>query len=154
VVAVAGIVVWRGGGNNQNSGGVVGIVNAFSGSGGMHSQRTGGGGGGGGQGAANPLDVPLESPGSGGGAAKTTALAFRHASYLASKVSSVAREFFTTLGINLNSPPGKSVFFNDRVGRLLCAPRAGFNTIERAIHTLNESPRWFTSSRVLLKWSR
>lgn len=58
---------------------------------------------------------------------------------LASTVSAAARDFFTTLGVNLSSPPGKSVFFNDRVGRLFVrATEQDLDTIERAIHALNE----------------
>lgn len=41
--------------------------------------------------------------------------------------------------MNLASPPGKSVFFNDRVGRLFVrATEQDLDTIERAIQTLNE----------------
>ena len=38
---------------------------------------------------------------------------------LSQTFSQFARQFFTTLGVNLSEPVGKAVFFNDRTGILL-----------------------------------
>jgi type II secretory pathway component GspD/PulD (secretin) len=60
---------------------------------------------------------------------------------LAETVSAAARAYFTALGVNLQSPPGKAVFFNDRLGKLLVkATEQDLDTIERAIEALNEVP--------------
>jgi type II secretory pathway component GspD/PulD (secretin)/tetratricopeptide (TPR) repeat protein len=137
-----------GGGNNQNSGAVVGVVNAFAGGGSLRNQggQGGGGGGGGGggatgQGAVNPLDAGTAGAGGGGGGGVTGGGGLHYITQvtLASSVSAAASAFFTTLGVNLVNPPGKSVFFNDRVGRLFVrATEQDLDTIERAIETLNE----------------
>ena len=135
-----------GGGNNQSSGAVVGVVNAFAGGGGLRNQgQQGGGGGGGGggtgQGAVNPLDAGTAGAGGGGGGGVTGGGGLHYITQvtLASTVSAAASAFFTTLGVNLASPPGKSVFFNDRVGRLFVrATEQDLDIIERAIQTLNE----------------
>jgi len=43
------------------------------------------------------------------------------------------------LGVNLMNPPGKAVFFNDRLGKLFVkATEQDLDTIERAIEMLNE----------------
>ena len=135
-----------GGGNNQNSGAVVGVVNAFAGGGGLRNQGQqgggggGGGGGGSGQGAVNPLSGGTAGAGGGGGGV-TGGGGLRDITQvtLSSTVSTAASAFFTTLGVNLASPPGKSVFFNDRVGRLFVrATEQDLDIIERAIQTLNE----------------
>jgi type II secretory pathway component GspD/PulD (secretin) len=55
--------------------------------------------------------------------------------------SALARAFFSTLGVNLLSPPGKSVFFNDRLGLLFVkATESDLDTIERALQVLNQVP--------------
>jgi type II secretory pathway component GspD/PulD (secretin) len=60
---------------------------------------------------------------------------------LSADVSLAARNFFTTLGVNLQSPPGKSVFFNDRLGLLFVkATEDDLDTIERAIQALDQLP--------------
>jgi type II secretory pathway component GspD/PulD (secretin) len=52
-----------------------------------------------------------------------------------------ARNFFTTLGVNLQTPAGKSVFFNDRLGLLFVkATEDDLDTIERAIQALDQVP--------------
>ncbi len=57
---------------------------------------------------------------------------------LASDVSVKARKFFTRLGVNMLDPPGKSVFFNDRLGLLFVrATESDLDTIERAVDALN-----------------
>lgn len=54
-------------------------------------------------------------------------------------VSVGARNFFTTLGVNL-APP-KSIFFNDRLGVLFVrATSQDLDTIEKAIQALNMTP--------------
>src|ERR1017187_7690269 len=55
--------------------------------------------------------------------------------------SALARAFFTKLDINLEQPPGKSVFFNEKLGYLFVkATEADLDTIERAIQVLNQVP--------------
>jgi type II secretory pathway component GspD/PulD (secretin) len=50
-----------------------------------------------------------------------------------------ARDFFTTLGVNLAAP--KSIFFNDRLGVLFVrATSQDLDTIEKAIQALNMTP--------------
>jgi hypothetical protein len=136
-----------GGSNNgQNSGGaVVGVVNAFAGEGGLRSQNNnngGGGGGGGGQsgnGSVNPLAGVGTTGGGGGNIGGNGGLQYVTQISLASTPSAAARAFFTTLGVNLDSPPGKSVFFNDRLGKLFVRATAqDLDTIERAIEMMNE----------------
>ena len=52
-------------------------------------------------------------------------------------VSLAARNFFTTLGVNMFPP--KSVFFNDRLGLLFVrATLSDLDTIESAIQALNQ----------------
>ncbi len=52
-------------------------------------------------------------------------------------VTAMARSFFTTLGVNLESPPGKSVFYNDRLGALFVRATAeDLDTIGRAISAM------------------
>jgi tetratricopeptide (TPR) repeat protein len=150
-----------GGGNNQNNNGaVVGVVNAFAGAGGLRSSggQGGGGGGGGGQGteAANPLAGGGGRGGAnGGGGGGTTGggggLQYITKVTLASTPSEAARSFFTALGVNLEQPPGKSVFFNDRLGKLFVkATEQDLDTIERAIETLNEvSPQVHIKARFI-----
>ncbi len=54
-------------------------------------------------------------------------------------VSVAARDFFTTLGVNLAAP--KSIFFNDRLGVLFVrATSQDLDTIEKAIQALNMTP--------------
>ena len=55
--------------------------------------------------------------------------------------SGLAMQFFSTLGVNLDPRlnPGKSVFFNERLGYLFVkATEDDLDTIERAIQVLNE----------------
>jgi type II secretory pathway component GspD/PulD (secretin)/tetratricopeptide (TPR) repeat protein len=144
-----------GGGNNQNSGGaVVGIVNAFSGAGGLRSSGNGNGGGGNrgggnGGGAADALDAG-NAQGAGGGGSDG-GLKYITQRTMASSPSIAARAFFTALGVNLEAPPGKSVFFNDRLGKLFVkATEQDLDTIERAIEMLNEvAPQVHVKSRFI-----
>jgi len=129
-----------GGNGNNNSGAAIAVVNAAPGLGGFRNTGQGGGGGGGGggsQGAANPLGTT----GTGGGGGVTGGGGLRSITTvnLASDVSVAARNFFTTLGVNMIDPPGKSVFFNDRLGLLFVrATLSDLDTIERAIQALNQ----------------
>src|SRR6185312_5515670 len=53
-------------------------------------------------------------------------------------VSTVARDFFTAIGINL-AAPGRSIAFNDRLGLLFVkAAPAELDAIERAVQALNQ----------------
>ena len=54
-------------------------------------------------------------------------------------VSTMARSLFSKLGVDWESPKGKSVFFNERLGLLFVkATEADLDTIERAIQALNQ----------------
>ena len=60
---------------------------------------------------------------------------------LSSQVSAAARQFFTALGVNLDQPAGKAVFFNDKSGLLFVkATEQDLDTIDKAIQTLNQVP--------------
>ena len=152
-----------GGGNSSSGGAVVGIVNAYPGAGSARSSggSGGGGGGGGGGGAGATGASPLGGGGGttggggggGGGGSVTGGGGLRYITTvnLASDVSAAARTFFTTLGINMVAPPGKSVFFNDRLGLLFVkATDDDLDTIERAINALNQiSPQVHIKSRFI-----
>ena len=146
-----------GGGQNQNNGALVGVVNAFAGAGGLRNYggQGGGGGGGGGQGgqgggAINPLSNG-GGQGGGGNVGGSGGLNYITQVTLAATPSEAARAFFTALGVNLQSPPGKSVFFNDRSGILfVTATEKDLDTIERAIQTLNQvSPQVHIKARFI-----
>jgi general secretion pathway protein D len=70
---------------------------------------------------------------------------------MASTVSAAARAYFTALGVNLDQPAGKAVFFNDRLGKLFVkATEQDLDTIERAIEMLNEvAPQVHIKSRFI-----
>jgi beta-lactamase regulating signal transducer with metallopeptidase domain len=54
-------------------------------------------------------------------------------------VSMMARNYFTKLGVDLESPKGKSVVYNDRLGLLFVrATDQDLDTIERAVQALNQ----------------
>ncbi len=56
-------------------------------------------------------------------------------------VSAMARSLFSKLGVDWESPIGKAVFYNDRLGKLFIkATEADLDTIERAIEVLNSVP--------------
>jgi hypothetical protein len=145
-----------GGSSGQNNGAVVGVVNAFSGAGGLRNTGNGGGGGGGGgggsgQGAVANLGGALNGGGGAGGVGGNGGLRYITTINPASDVSVAARAFFTTLGVNLDNPPGKSLFFNDRLGKLFVKATADdLDTIERAIEALNEvAPQVHIKSRFI-----
>jgi type II secretory pathway component GspD/PulD (secretin) len=154
-----------GGGNSgssqNNNGAVVGVVNAFAGAGGLRSSGNGqSGGGGGGGGSQNGAVNPLAAGGGGGGAnggggggnvGGGGGLQYVTQVTLAVTPSEAARAFFTALGVNLVSPAGKSVFYNDRLGKLFVkATEQDLDTIERAIETLDEvAPQVHIKSRFI-----
>jgi Tfp pilus assembly protein PilF len=142
-----------GGQNGQSvSGAVVPVVNVAPGSGNLRSQGNGGGGGGGsaGEGAVNPLNNIGGNGGAGAGSV-TSQGGVRYVTTvnLASDVSVAARDFFETLGVNLNPP--KSIFFNDRLGLLFVhATMEDLDTIESAIQALNQvAPQVHIKSRFI-----
>jgi type II secretory pathway component GspD/PulD (secretin) len=151
--------------NNNNSSGsgssgaVVGVVNAFSGEGGLRTSgnnQYGGNYGGNNNnqnGAVANLGNNTGSTGGGGGGSIGGGGGLRNVTTVnpASDVSLAARAFFTTLGVNLENPPGKSVFFNDRSGELFVkATSEDLDTIERAIQILNEvAPQVHIKSRFI-----
>ncbi|HWY31794.1 MAG TPA: hypothetical protein VNX46_13630, partial [Candidatus Acidoferrum sp.] len=119
------------------------IVEAVPGA--QQARQSGGqGGGGGGGGTSQAGQNPLDRGGVAGGATTTTSqggLRYITKVNLSADVSLAARNFFTTLGVNLQSPPGKSVFFNDRLGLLFVkATEDDLDTIERAIQALDQVP--------------
>lgn len=55
--------------------------------------------------------------------------------------SQTIKDFFSSLGVDLQSTPGKAVFYNDRLGKLFIkATETDLDTIERAIEVLNDQP--------------
>ena len=55
--------------------------------------------------------------------------------------SVAVREFFTDLGVDFTSPPGKTVFYNDKLGKLFVkATENDLDTIERALDVLMPQP--------------
>jgi tetratricopeptide (TPR) repeat protein len=142
-------------GGQSSSGAVVPVVNVAPGSAGARSSgggggRGGGGGGGGGAGAggggggggggAGPLDNPIgdlstyvQSGGGQGG------LIYVTTPNLTRDVSAIAKQFFTSLGVDLNPP--KNLFFNDRLGVLFVyATPQDLDIIERAMQVLDQVP--------------
>jgi hypothetical protein len=112
-----------GGGNQSTIVGVLARVNAAPGSGNISGGGggVGGGGGGGGGGGQN-----------GNGGLTSVTLTNNMVDYSLS-----ARNFFSTLGVNLFPP--KSVFFNDRLGLLFVrATMQDLDTIESAVQALNQ----------------
>ena len=113
-----------GGGSSQNqiSGSIVSRVSAAPG--GVQGGRQGGGG---------------TQTGGGAGGAGAGGLKFLTTTNSMEEVTLAAKNFFTALGVDL-SPP-KSIFFNDREGRLIVrATLQDLDTIDAAIQVLNASP--------------
>jgi len=134
-----------GGGGQQSGGAVVGVVNAFAGAGGLRNQGGQGGGGGGGGGSGQGSTSVLQGAGQGAGGAggggqqNQGGLNYITTQTLANTPSTIARAFFTALGVNLDQPAGKSVFFNDKSGLLFVkATEQDLDTIDKAIQTLNQ----------------
>ena len=91
--------------------------------------------------------VPAAGAGGGGGGNLNANGGLRSVTTvnLMTDVSQVARDFFSTLGVNLDPTTpggqGKSVFFNDRLGVLFVrATSQDLDTIEKAIQVLNMTP--------------
>lgn len=58
---------------------------------------------------------------------------------LATRVSKAMRKAMTNIRVNLDSPPGKAVFYNDKSGKLLVrATESDLDRVERFIHDLND----------------
>ena len=131
------------------------MVNAFSGAGGFRSsgQGGGGGGGGGGQGSVNPLSAGSTGAAGGGGGGVGGAGGVNYVTQitLSSTVSVAARNFFSSLGVNLDQPAGKAVFFNDKAGILMVrATEQDLDTIDKAIQMLNTvAPQIHIKSRFI-----
>ena len=133
-----GSVQSSGGGGSGGGGGGGAVPGA-----GQARQGGQGGGGGGGGGNSQAGSNPLNGGGAANAGANQTAGGLRYITKvnLSTDVSLAARNFFTTLGVNLQNPPGKSVFFNDRLGLLFVkATEDDLDTIERAIQALNQLP--------------
>jgi hypothetical protein len=131
-----------GGGSSQNqSSSIVGVVDSVPGA--SQARQSGGQGGGGGGNTQTSGSNPLDRGGTTGGqqssSSESGGLRYVTKVSLAADVSLAAKNFFTTLGVNLQTPPGKSVFFNDRLGVLFVkATEEDLDTIDRAIQALNQ----------------
>jgi len=113
-----------GGGGGQGGGSsIFGNTAAGGGAGGVGGVGGGGGGGGGGQ------------SGQGSGLPGVTT------QYNMEQVHAAVRQFFITMGINLDPALGKSIFFNDRKGELWVRATADeLDLIEQIIQVLNVAP--------------
>jgi len=59
----------------------------------------------------------------------------------AEQIVPALKNFFASLGVNMESPPGKAIFYGDRLGKLFVkATPADLDTIEHAIEILNCVP--------------
>ena len=59
----------------------------------------------------------------------------------AEQIVPALKNFFAKLGVNMESPPGKAIFYGDRLGKLFVkATQADLDTIESAIEILNSVP--------------
>jgi hypothetical protein len=132
------------GSGQTQSGAVVPVINVAPGSSSLRSQGQGGGGGGGGGssggsgGTANSiLGTAGGAGGAGGNSDNQGGVHYVTTDDATVNISQQARLFFSTLGVNLNLP-GKSIFFNDRLGELFVrATSDDLDTIENAIEVLN-----------------
>ena len=93
--------------------------------------------------------VAVVAGGGGGGQTGNGGLNFVTTTNNTVNVSLSARNFFTTLGVNLFPP--KSIFFNDRLGLLFVrATMQDLDTIESAIQALNQvAPQVHIKSRFI-----
>ena len=143
-----------GGGSGNSSGAVVPIVNVAPGSSGLRSQGSGGGGGGGG-GSRGGGGTTGGAGGGGGGGNNDGGVNYVTTVGQTVDISTQARLFFSTLGINLDPATpgglGKSLFFNDRLGELFVRATAqDLDTIENAIEVLNRvAPQIHIKSRFI-----
>jgi type II secretory pathway component GspD/PulD (secretin) len=129
-----------GGSGGQGQGGaVVPVINVAPGSAGLRSQGQGGGGqgGGGGGGGGGQQGGVGGAAGGGGNNNGNGGVNYVTTDNQTVNISTQARLFFSTLGVNLTLP-GKSIFFNDRLGELFVrATSDDLDTIENAIEVLN-----------------
>jgi type II secretory pathway component GspD/PulD (secretin)/tetratricopeptide (TPR) repeat protein len=150
-----------GGGSGNSSGGtVIAVVNSSPGAGSFRSSGNNGGGGGGGGGRGGGGrgggGATGGAGGAGGGGGGTTGgggggLSFITSRDYTSDVNADAKAYFTAVGINMDTPPGKSVVFNDRLGLLFVrATDQDLDTIEKVIQALNQvSPQVHIKSRFI-----
>lgn len=114
-----------GGGSSSGGGNSVTLIPRVSLAGGGYGGGGGGGGGGG-----------FGGGGGGGGGGGVHAVTRTNDM---SSVQAMVRQFFMTMGIDLNPP--KSIFFNDREGTLVVrATLQDLDTIETAVQVLNIAP--------------
>jgi Tfp pilus assembly protein PilF len=135
------------GGNGQSvSGAVVPVVDMAPGGSQLRSSSSGSSGGGGAgttQGSLSPGGGGGVGGEGGGGASGAVLASGGGVEFLSipgymQNVSVAAQVFFKTLGVNLTAP-GRSIFFNDRLGMLFVkATPSELDTIERAIQALNQ----------------
>jgi hypothetical protein len=135
-----------GGGNGQNqSGAVVPVINVAPGSASLRSSSSQGGGGGG-------ASTGVGGVGGAGGNQNNGQGGLNYITTVNQtvNVSTEARIFFSTLGVDLTAP-GKSIFFNDRLGELFVrASQQDLDTIENAIEVLNRvAPQIHIKSRFI-----
>ncbi len=145
----------NGGGGGSGGGGIVGIVDPFGGGsgggggGGRGGNQRGGNqrGGRGGNQRGNQGGQGNQNGGGGGGGGLEYITTETDASTPSEKVVS----FFESQGVNLSAPPGKTVFFNDRLGLLFVrATENDLDIIERAIQALNQvAPQVHIKSRFI-----
>jgi Flp pilus assembly secretin CpaC len=103
---------------SENSRAAIGVVDAFAS----------------GTNSSNPFAVDIGDSGPGGGSFASTKSS-------GPTPGELARKFFTALGINLQEPPGKSVFYGDRLGVLFVkATESDLDKIERALQVVNQAP--------------
>jgi Flp pilus assembly secretin CpaC/tetratricopeptide (TPR) repeat protein len=120
-----------GGGGYGGGGGGYGGGGGRSGGGGYGGGGGGYGGGGGGYGGGGGGDIQGVMQGS-------MEISYVTTTNSVAAVSAVAREFFTTAGVDFTQPPGKAIFFNERKGLLYVrATVQDIDIIESAIQTLN-----------------
>lgn len=123
-------------------------------SGGGGGGSSGGGGQGGGQGGSSTLFIPRVSVaggsaqgggggqggGQGGGGSTGGGIAGLTTTNAMESVSAAVQNFFSTMNIDLRTPP-KSVFWNDRRGQLIVyATMEDLDRIEQVIQVLNVAP--------------
>ncbi len=130
------------------------VETSSGGGGGGGGGRGGGGGGGGGQGGGSyGSAVPRVNVaggvsgggggggrgGGGGGGGGAGGIRFITRTNAMEEVSAAVRNYFLALGVDLNPP--KSLFWNDRAGRLIVhATQQDLDVIQSAIEVLNEAP--------------
>lgn len=119
----------------RNNGAVVGVVNAFPGAGGVRNAGQSGGGETQ-NGSGSLLDQRESQDATGNGQQNADG-----ASKGSAAITARAKAYFTRQGLNLQNPPGKSVYYNDRSGLLFVkATESDMDTVERAIEAIMPPP--------------